>query len=118
MKNIPIVDERITLWKYVDKNGCDFKTGKINYLLENEDIIDPEWNVDFKGECGYALHLADTPSAARSFHSEEDGILLKVSANIKDCVCFGGNPDYPQKIRARACRNEGQYPIDYEPDFE
>ena len=105
MKGIKIKNNRIQLYKAVSENGLDFYTGKINYLVKNKDIIDPQWDIDYTQECGRALHLADSPEAARGFVSDNTKYrMLLVSANIDDCRCFGGSPDYPQKLRARACR--------------
>ncbi len=115
MKGILIKNNRIMLWKCVDANGNDFYTGKVNYL--GRETICPDWEENYTSECGYALHLADSPSAARSFVSYErlkTARLLRVSVNIKDCKCYGGSPDYPMKLMASKCRFVKEYPINYD----
>jgi hypothetical protein len=111
LKGIPVEKGRIKLWKSTDMNGKDFYSGTILYDTQTE-IVDPNWNREYKGECGKGLHLADSPSAARIFAQKEFRLFL-VSAAIKDCRCFGGYPDYPMKIRAWACRMVKEYPADY-----
>ena len=87
----------------VKHNGTDFRTGTINYLQKGE-IVDPMWDENYDGECGDALHLADSESGALSFiEFGTEYKLLIVKAKISDCRCFGGNPQYPMKLRARAC---------------
>ena len=111
LKGIKIKNNRIKLWKCTDKNGNDFYTGKINYNKKSE-IICPDWKEHYKKECGYGLHLADSPRSALFFCSNKGTArLFEVSANINDCKCFGENPDYPMKIRAKKCRMVKEYPI-------
>jgi hypothetical protein len=111
LKGIAIKNGRIKLWKSVNKNGKDFYSDTILYDTKKE-IVDPLWDKYYNGECGKGLHLADDPSAARIF-AKEGFRLFQVSAAIKDCKCFGGNPNCPMKIRARACRMVKEYPSDY-----
>ena len=116
LKGIKVEEGRIMLWKCVEENGYDFRTGKINYTQKSKEIIAPDWDSNFKDECGCALHLADSPSGARSFlffDNLKTARLLKVSANIKDCIVFGGSPRFPMKLRARACRFVSEYPVNY-----
>ncbi len=111
LKGIKIQKGKILLWKTVDKDGKDFHTHTISYLGE---ATAPDWDPSAKIECGKGLHLADSPSGARNF--VENGTefrLLQVSATTKDCVCFGGNPNYPMKLRARSCKFVKEYPPDY-----
>jgi hypothetical protein len=111
LKGISVKDGRIKLWKSVNKDGKDFYSNTILYNTKKE-IVDPLWDNKYSDECGKGLHLADSPSAARIF-AKDSFRLFQVSAAIKDCKCFGGNPDYPMKIRARACRMIKEYPADY-----
>ena len=104
LKGIIIENNRINLYKVVKLNGTDFHTGTINYLCK-ADVVDPKWNDDFTGECGKALHLADSPEGAKYFLSDKSNyLLIEVSAATKDCRPFGGSPEYPMKLRARACQ--------------
>jgi hypothetical protein len=111
IKGIVIKDNRIILWKTVDKNGMDFRTKTINYNTSKE-ILAPDWDKKYDKECGAGLHLADSPSSARIF-AEKEFRLFSVSVKTKDCICFGGSPEYPMKIRARACKMIKEYPADY-----
>jgi hypothetical protein len=117
LKGIKIKNGRIVLWKAVDENGMDFYSGTINYDCAGE-IIDPKWDAKYTGECGFGLHLADSPSAAKIFVNNKLFRLFSVSAAIKDCRCFPGNPDFPMKLRARACRKVKEYPCDYNEFFD
>ena len=113
LKGIKIKNNRVQLWKCTNEHGNDFYTGKIDYTQKGE-IVCPDWEEHYERECGYAFHLADSPQAAILFcrlDKRDKARLFKVSANINDCKCFGGNPDYPMKIRARACRVVREYPI-------
>jgi hypothetical protein len=116
MKGIKPNKGRINLWKCVRPNGTDFRTGTIQYISKSE-ITCPDWQTDLEAECGNGLHLADSPSGARYFVNYDQlktARLLRVSAKIEDCRCFPGQPNYPMKLRARACRFVKEYPIDYE----
>ncbi len=116
LKGIKVNKGKIRLWKAANKNGNDFYTGKISYLRE---AVAPDWNPKHKGECGCGLHLADSPGAARLFvHHGDEFRLFEVEANIKDCICFPGNPQYPMKIRARACKFVKEYSPDYVEPWE
>jgi len=112
LKGIKIKNGRVILWKTVNKSGMDFYSGTINYDCAGE-IVDPKWDAEYTEECGCGLHLADSPSAARMFVRDKPFRLFSVSAAIKDCRCFPGNPNYPMKLRARACRKIKEYPCDY-----
>ena len=111
MKGIKIKNNRIRLWKCTNKTGHDFYTGNILYDTKKE-IICPDWEDHYEKECGFGLHLADSQQAALYFaKGRPESRLFEVSANIADCKCFGGNPAYPMKIRAKKCRMVKEYPI-------
>ncbi len=114
MKNIKIKNGKMSLWKAVQENGTDFHSGKISYLKE---AIAPDWDNKYEDACGKGLHLADSPSGARFFVSGKKFRLIQVSANTKDCICFPGNPRYPMKIRARACKFIKEFTPDYIEEF-
>ena len=116
MKGIKIKSNRIVLWKTTQKDGRDFYTGKVLYDTKTE-IVCPDWKDKYGQECGAGLHLADSPSAARSFSGTRNARLFKLSANINDCVCFPGTPNYPMKIRVKKCSMVEEYPLDYFEEF-
>jgi len=116
LKGCRIESGEIFLWKAVRADGTDFHSGKISYLGE---AIAPDWDPDYPDECGKALHLSDAPSGARVFVPEEQREsfrLLEVAAKVEDCRCFPGQPQYPMKLRARACRFVREVPRDYKSD--
>ena len=117
LKRISITDNKIKLWKATNLEGRDFYTGKILYNTHVE-ITCSDWDEQFSGECGHALHLADSPSSARFFvlrslFSTSSFRLFQVEVDIDDCVCFPGSPRYPMKIRAKKCKVVKEYPINY-----
>jgi len=119
MKGIAVNGKRLRLWKAVSDDGTDFFSGKINYLSQETEA--PDWDEKYDRECGAGLHLADSPSGARCFvqDSARDTFrLLEVSVAVDDCSCFPGRPDYPMKLRARACRFEREVARDYEVPHE
>jgi hypothetical protein len=116
LKGLKIRNGAISLWKAVREDGTDFYTGKVKYEIGKE-VVDPNWSDTFSGECGYALHLSDSPSGARIFVQDEHLLtfrLFKVRAKLEDCKVFGGNPQYPMKLRAKKCVPIKEYPRDYQ----
>lgn len=114
LKRIPIINNKIKLWKATNLEGKDFYSGTVLYDTHQE-IVCPDWSENYTGECGYGLHLADSPSSARRFVGKGfvDGFrLFQVEVDINDCVCTSGNPSYPMKIRAKKCRMVKEYPND------
>ncbi|MFA4972316.1 MAG: hypothetical protein WC683_06860 [bacterium] len=115
LKGLAIVRGHMTLWKSTRPDGTDFKTGKCQYGTGIVTVA-PEWDAQYKDECGKGLHLADSPSAARLFVPEayrETFRLFRVSAAVKDCRCFPGLPNYPMKLRSLACKGIAEVPRDY-----
>ena len=115
MKSIPVVANELRLWKAVNPNGRDFYTDTVDYLA-GDLVVAPDWDPDYSRECGHGLHLADSPEAARSFVADryrDTCRLLEVVVNVEDCRCYPGRPEYPQKLRARACRVIREVPRDY-----
>ena len=114
LKGIKPQRGKALLWKVVKPDGTDFYSGTIHYDLDKE-VIDPKWDESFTGECGYGLHLADSPAGARyCARDKSDFKLLQVKVKLDDCRVFGGQPEYPMKLRARACTPIKEYPMDYE----
>ena len=116
LKGLKVRNGAISLWKAVREDGTDFYTGKVKYEIGKE-VIDPQWSDTFEGECGNALHLSDSPSGARIFVQNEYLLtfrLFKVRVKLEDCKVFGGNPQYPMKLRAKKCIPIKEYPRDYE----
>jgi hypothetical protein len=118
LKGIKPQRNQALLWKAVRPDGTDFKTGKLKYKIGKE-LVDPNWDADFTGECGSALHLSDSPSGARVFVPDEymeSFKLLQVKVKLDDCRVYGGQPNYPMKLRARACKPIKEYPMNYSED--
>jgi hypothetical protein len=103
LHGIEIVEGAALLWKAVRPDGTDWRTGKISYLGH---AGAPDWDSAHKEECGAGLHLAITPMAAMSFVESKNrgkARVFQVRAALSDCRCLAGSPQYPHKIRARAC---------------
>jgi hypothetical protein len=112
LKGIKPQRGKAILWKAVKPDGTDFYSGTIHYELDKE-VVDPKWDESFAGECGYSLHLADSPAGAKYFARDKgDFKLLQVKVKLDDCRVFGGQPEYPMKLRARACTPIKEYPMD------
>ena len=115
LKGIKPQRKQALLWKATRPDGTDFRTGKLKYEIDKE-LIDPAWGENWTGECGAALHLSDSPSGARYFvpdEYKENFKLLQVKVKLDDCRVYGGQPDYPMKLRARACKPVKEVPMDY-----
>jgi hypothetical protein len=113
MKLIPVKRGRMTLWKTTDMDGLSFHDRETAYTV-GKTTTAKDWDADYTGECGCGLHLADSPESARWFVSRgTDFRLFAVTVALMDCRCYGGRPDCPQKLRARACRVVKEYPADY-----
>ena len=113
INGVSVRKRAIRLWKCVRADGTDFRSGTISYL---SDAVAPDWDPEFAGEFGNALHLADSPTGARWFVPNEQiktCRLVEVEALVKDCRCFPGNPQFPMKLRARACKFVREVPRDY-----
>jgi hypothetical protein len=95
---------KIRLWKTVREDYGSFKNESIKYVI-GEIVVAPDWDASYADECGCGLHLADSPSGAIMFVPYGEKFkLLEIEAFVRDCICKGGNMDYPMKIRARACK--------------
>jgi hypothetical protein len=104
LKGIVPKNGKIRLWKTVKENGASFKNDSVFYIV-GKITEAPDWDASFKEECGRGLHLADSPEGAIYFVPiGQKYRLLEVEAFVKDCVCIGGNMEYPMKVRARACK--------------
>lgn len=113
MKLIPVKRGRMTLWKTTDMDGLSFHDRETAYTV-GKTTTAKDWDADYTGECGCGLHLADSPESARWFVPRDtDFRLFAVTVALTDCRCYGGRPDCPQKLRARACRVVKEYPADW-----
>jgi len=88
--------KKITLYKWVQKDYKDFYTGQIDY--SKDEIVAPDWDPDYKRETGRGLHLAVDPWAAFSFHSREEGRMLKFEVPLEDIHYYDG-PFMPYLVR-------------------
>jgi hypothetical protein len=98
---IEIKRKAVILYKSVTKDFTDHKTGQIKYLIGKE-VVCPDWDADFKGECGYGLHLSPTIQQAISFNDSGTYLACRVKvANISSLPAFA---EYPDKIRVKTCK--------------
>jgi len=90
----------IFLYKWVDKNYRDFHTGTIDYSKEK--IEAPDWDPDYKDECGRGLHLAFDPWTAFHFNPSEEGRMLKFRVPAQYIRVYTGIDCYgPYKARVQ-----------------
>lgn len=115
LKCITIDNDHMLLWKSARLDGTDFHSGAIDYTKAAEA---PDWDPEFDGECGRGLHLADSPDGARLFvpyneFNKSEYRMFEVRVHVDDCICCGGLPQYPMKLRARRCEFVKEWPTDY-----
>ena len=76
------------------KNGVSFKVGKVTAA--------PDWDASFGGECGKGLHFSPTVAQTKPFRNE--GVFIACQVAVKDMAQLPAFAEYPDKIRARACK--------------
>jgi len=90
----------VFLYKWVDTNYRDFHTGTIDY--SQEEIEAPDWDPNYKGECGRGLHLTFDPWTAFHFNSSEEGRMLKFKVPAQYIRVYTGIDCYgPYKARVQ-----------------
>jgi len=97
--SIPIKKGKVVLFKSLNKDwttlhGVSYKVGEVT--------IAPDWDASFGSECGRGLHFSPTVAQAKIFR--EDGIFVACEVAIKDMASLPAFAQYPDKIRARACK--------------
>ena len=97
--NIEINKGNVILFKslyrnWATQNGVTFKVGKIT--------IAPDWDASFDGECGKGLHFSPTVAQTKPFR--DDGVFVACEVAVKDIANLPAFAQYPDKIRARACK--------------
>ena len=95
---IEIKNQFVILYKSVNKD-LSSKNGVIYKLKEH--CVAPDWDADYKEECGKGLHLCPTVKQAAAFRDEKTYLACRV--NIKDIAPLPAFAQYPDKIRVRAC---------------
>jgi len=94
--------DKVILYKGVDENyktqtGTSMETSyKINSL-----VTCPDWSED-NIECGNGLHFCHHPMCCEQFQAVKH--YLACSIKISDIRVYNGIPQYPDKIRAKACK--------------
>ncbi|MCK9569834.1 hypothetical protein M0R72_12900 [Candidatus Pacearchaeota archaeon] len=97
---IKISKGKINVYKAVDGDFCS--RANFKYPLGKK-ATDPNWKPDTNIECGYGLHFCWDPIACEQFNNKPGHYLLCEVA-LKDIAYFSGEPSYPEKIRAKACK--------------
>ena len=95
IKNLSVIDSKITLFKYVRDDFKDHYSGTLNYEPGNV-VYEPNWDPDPERQCGRGLHLSASLDDARRYHSSGRAIACEV--DLDDIVIFG--PDIT-KVRCR-----------------
>ena len=91
---------KAVLYKSVTKDFTDHKTGKIKYVIGKR-VVCPDWDADYKGECGCGLHLS--PSVGQAITFNDSGFYLACEVKVTDMASLPAFADFPDKIRVRAC---------------
>lgn len=87
--------DKLILFKSVNPDtNCDFKTGRIKYVL-GEIVEAPDFDPDINRECGGGLHLSFTAAKTQDFN---EGKILKCLVDPMDVVVYHGNIE---KVRCR-----------------
>jgi len=79
---------------WTTQNNVSYKLG--------ETTIAPDWDASFDGECGKGLHFSPTVAQARTFR--DAGLFIACEVAVKDMAILPAFAQYPDKIRARACK--------------
>jgi hypothetical protein len=90
----------VILYKSVQTNFTDHKTGKLKYTIGKE-LTAPDWDATFKDECGKGLHLCPTIQQCLTFN--DSGNYLACRVKLSDIANLPAYAEYPDKIRVRAC---------------
>ncbi len=90
---------KIAVYKAVDQDFCSRDNFK--YPLGKK-ATDPHWNPDTNIECGGGLHFCWDPIACEQFNNKPGHYLL-CKVDVKSIAFFDGEPQYPEKIRAKEC---------------
>ncbi len=106
---IQIKNQYAILFKSVKANFSSFRTSDVKYIIGKE-IVAPDWDATFKGECGHGLHLSSSPKQAIGFGDDKTYLACRVK--IKDIASLPAFAEYPDKIRVRACTPLYQVDID------
>jgi hypothetical protein len=93
--------ESVVLFKGVNDN---FTSNHNNtaYAIGTETTA-PDWEDTEAIECGKGLHFCPDPALTLQFIQAKHYVACEI--NVADLRIYDGTPMYPNKIRARACRN-------------
>jgi hypothetical protein len=97
---VEIKNQYVILYKSVQKDFTDHKTGRLEYAIGKE-LIAPDWDANSKEECGKGLHLC--PSIQQCLTFNDSGNYLACRVKLSDMANLPAYAQYPDKIRVRAC---------------
>ena len=97
---IEIKNQYVILYKSTLPNGSSHHADGIKYIIGKETVA-PDWDADFKGECGQGLHLS--PSIQQAIYFNDLGCYFACRVHIKDIANLPAYASMPDKIRVRAC---------------
>ena len=90
----------VLLYKSTRPDGSSYNTSTVKYVIGVETVA-PDWDPDFKDECGKGLHLSPTIQQAASF--DDSDCYFACSVKVEDIAPLPPYAQYPDKIRVRAC---------------
>ena len=90
----------VTLYKRTEPRTYHTCNG-VNYVPGRK-VVAPDWDRKFGGECGSGLHFCATAKATKRFRDK--GVFVACRVAVKDIATLPAFSQYPDKIRARACK--------------
>lgn len=97
--SVKIKNGKVILYKrigedWVSQKDVSYKVGEITAA--------PDWDATSKEECGRGLHFC--PTVAQTIRFRDNGIFIACEVDVKDIASLPAFAEYPDKIRARACK--------------
>ncbi len=93
---VEIKRDYVILFKSVKK---DFTTNNNISFKPRTRHIAPDWDANFKEECGKGIHYCPTVAQARYFRDE--GVYIACRVKVSDMASLPAYARYPDKIRAK-----------------
>jgi hypothetical protein len=98
---VEVKNKKVILYKSVTSDFTDHKTRSIKYAI-GKITTAPDWDADFKGECGKGLHLCPTIQQCLPFNNSNTYLACQVK--VTDIASLPAFAEFPDKIRVRACK--------------
>jgi hypothetical protein len=82
--------------------GADFKSPRQADYTPGTETVAPDWDGGSQ-ECGKGLHFSPAPAMALEFNADAKRFVA-CAVKLKD-IAIHPDGEFPQKCKARACRN-------------